>query len=195
MQSVISPRLPLSLPSTSRLTRGVITCIAATAFVALCAHISVPLPFTPVPVTLQNFAVVLLGMLLGPVAGFAAMSVYLAEGLAGMPVFSPHGLGGVAQLLGPTGGFLLSYPLAAAVAGAAVRFLRPRLSLFKVGLLAGFFATLPIFALGAVWLCFSLHLPLASGWHLAVAPFLVGEVLKLAAVATLFAAFNRLRQS
>ena len=57
------------------------------------------------------------------------MLLYLAEGASGMPVFSPHGLGGVAQLLGPTGGFLLAYPVVAAVAGALFRFARRHLPL------------------------------------------------------------------
>jgi biotin transport system substrate-specific component len=92
--------------------------ISATAFVAICAHVSVPLYFTPVPVTLQTLAVILIGLALGPALGFSAMLLYLAEGAMGLPVFSPHGPGGVAQLLGPTAGFLFSYPLAAAAAGS-----------------------------------------------------------------------------
>src|SRR3954447_5509375 len=95
--------------------------VAASFFVALCARVSVPLPFTPVPLTLQNFAVLLVGLVLGPVAGFSAMALYLAEGAAGLPVFNPHGAGGVLQLFGPTGGYLLSYPFAAAAAGWVAR--------------------------------------------------------------------------
>ena len=80
--------------------------VGATAFVALCAHISVPLYFTPVPLTLQTLAVILIGLTLGPALGASAMVLYLAEGAMGLPVFSPHGPGGIAQLLGPTAGFL-----------------------------------------------------------------------------------------
>jgi len=75
------------------------------------------LPFTPVPLTLQNFGVLLVGLSLGDRRGFAALVLYLAEGLMGMPVFSPTGPGGIAQLLGPTGGFLLAYPFVAGIAG------------------------------------------------------------------------------
>src|SRR2546425_11213636 len=89
----------------------------ASLFVALCARLTLPLPFTPVPLTLQNFAVLLVGMTLGSKRGFAALALYLAEGLAGLPVFNPTGPGGLAQLLGPTGGFLMVYPLVAALAG------------------------------------------------------------------------------
>src|SRR2546427_7315060 len=78
--------------------------ISASLFVALCARVTVPLPFTPVPLTLQNFGVLLVGLTLGNRRGFSALALYLAEGVAGMPVFNPTGPGGVAQLLGATGG-------------------------------------------------------------------------------------------
>src|ERR1039457_6428427 len=92
--------------------------IAASLFVALCARVTVPLPFTPVPLTLQNFGVLAVGLMLGSRRGFAALALYLAEGAAGLPVFSPSLLGGgIAQILGPTGGFLMAYPLVAFVAG------------------------------------------------------------------------------
>ena len=91
--------------------------VAASLFVALCAHVTLPLPFTPVPLTLGNFAVLLVGLMLGSRRGFAALALYLAEGAMGMPVFSPTGPGGVAQLLGPTGGYLIAYPLVAGLAG------------------------------------------------------------------------------
>src|SRR5512143_2178718 len=101
--------------------RQVSLVVGASLFVALCARVTVPLPFTPVPLTLQNFGVLLVGLALGPRRAFAALVVYLAEGAAGMPVFNPLGPGGVAQLLGPTGGFLLAYPFVAALAGALAR--------------------------------------------------------------------------
>src|SRR4030081_633119 len=91
--------------------------VGASLFVALCAQVTLPLPFTPVPLTLQNFGVLLVGLTLGSRRGFAALVLYLAEGAVGMPVFNPAGPGGVAQLLGPTGGFLLAYPFVAGLAG------------------------------------------------------------------------------
>src|SRR2546423_2722842 len=80
--------------------------VGASLFVALCARVTLPLPFTPVPLTLQNFGVLLVGLTLGSRRGFAALALYLVEGAVGMPVFNPAGLGGVAQLFGPTGGYL-----------------------------------------------------------------------------------------
>src|SRR5258708_39905306 len=93
--------------------------IAASLLVALCARVTVPLPFTPVPLTLQNFGVLAVGLLLGSRRGFAALALYLVEGAFGLPVFSPSiSLGvGVLRILGPTGGFLMASPLVAFVAG------------------------------------------------------------------------------
>src|SRR5881396_4322398 len=68
--------------------------VVASIFVALCARVTLPLPFTPVPLTMQNFGVLLVGLMLGRERGFAALALYLAEGLAGMPVFNPTGPGG-----------------------------------------------------------------------------------------------------
>src|SRR6266481_8322080 len=91
--------------------------IGASLVVALCARLTLPLPFTPVPLTLQNFGVLLVGLLLGSRRGFAALALYLVEGVSGLPVFSPAGPGGIAQIVGPTGGFLMAYPLVAFTAG------------------------------------------------------------------------------
>src|SRR2546430_3631283 len=68
--------------------------VVASIFVALCARVTLPLPFTPVPLTMQNLGVLLVGLMLGRERGFAALALYLAEGLAGMPVFNPTGPGG-----------------------------------------------------------------------------------------------------
>ncbi|MEO8622624.1 MAG: biotin transporter BioY [bacterium] len=97
-------------------TRALSILLAAGAL-ALAAQFALPIPGTPVPITLQPLVVVLAGLMLGPVDAAAAMVVYLVAGIAGLPVFAPIGLPGIARLLGPTGGFLLAYPVAAAVAG------------------------------------------------------------------------------
>ena len=91
--------------------------IGASALIAVCARLVLPLPFTPVPLTLANFGVLLVGLALGSKRGFAAAALYLAWGAMGLPVFSPAGVGGIAQLFGPTGGYLLAYPLVAFLAG------------------------------------------------------------------------------
>src|SRR6266436_3976014 len=91
--------------------------LSASLFVALCARVTIPLPFTPVPLTLQNFGVLLVGLTLGSRRGFAALALYLIEGASGIPVFNPTGPGGIARIIGPTGGFLMAYPLVAFAAG------------------------------------------------------------------------------
>jgi biotin transport system substrate-specific component len=92
---------------------GVVIAVLA---LALASQIAIPLPGTPVPLTLQPFVVVLTGLLIGPIDAAAAMVLYLVAGAAGAPVFAPIGAPGLTRLLGPTGGYLLAYPVAAAVA-------------------------------------------------------------------------------
>src|ERR1700735_3138949 len=102
--------------------------LAAATVVAAASHMSIPLPFTPVPLTLQPLAVLGVGLALGPVTGFLTMLAYLAKGAAGLPVFSPTGPGGLLQLFGPTGGFLMAYPLVAAIAGGLTQLLSKRMT-------------------------------------------------------------------
>ena len=199
MQSAIPSQLGVTHRSGSlqeSLAGKTLLVIGATAFVAACAHISLPLPFTPVPLTLQNFAVVLVGMALGPVAGFSAMVLYLAEGALGLPVFTPSGgPAGMAHLLGPNGGFLFSYPLAAATAGWMVRAMQAITTRFRSALAAATVATLPIFLLGAGWFAYYAHHNVSATWSLAVAPFIPGEIVKITAAAGIFSSIQRWRQS
>ena len=179
-------------PATPTLARRIAT-VAATALMALCAHIALPHLVTPVPTTMQTFGVLLLGMTLGPFAGAVAMVLYLLEGAAGLPVFAPTGLPGLAHLLGPTAGFLFAYPVAAAVAGLALRLLKPRLGIFLGAITAGALALVPIFTVGALWLAIALPLSAHHAVELAVLPFLPGEVAKLLLAAAAVATLHRLR--
>jgi biotin transport system substrate-specific component len=181
------------LPRT--LSGKAVLALSATALVALSAHVSVPLYFTPVPITLQTFAVILIGLAFGPGLGAATLALYLAEGAIGLPVFSPNGPGGATQLLGPTAGYLLSYPLAAAVAGSMVRAVRIYRPQFHAAVLAAFAADVVIIAAGAAWIAVSLHFGPVAAWRLAVAPFLPGEVLKISAAAAAYTALLRWRRS
>jgi biotin transport system substrate-specific component len=129
--------------------------IAASLFVALCARVTVPLPFTPVPLTLQNFGVLTVGLLLGSRRGFAALTLYLVEGAFGLPVFSPAILGsGITHLVGPTGGFLVAYPLVAFVAGYIYEHGSRRFGRASVAAVA---AELVLFAGGLSWLAVLTH--------------------------------------
>lgn len=149
--------------------------VGASLFVALCARVTVPLPFTPVPLTLQNFGVLAVGLMLGSRRGFAALALYLAEGAAGLPVFSPAGPGGVAQIMGATGGFLMAYPFVAFLAGWIYERTSRR---FSGAALAGFIAEIVLFAGGLGWLFEWTHsLSQAIKWGLYW--FVFAEVIKI----------------
>src|SRR5882762_4853901 len=157
--------------------------VSASLCVALCAQVTVPLPFTPVPLTLQNFGVLLVGLTLGSGCGFAALTLYLVEGAVGMPVFNPAGPGGVAQLLGATGGFLLAYPFVAGLAGWIME--RGKLS-FARAAAAGVLAEVVLFAGGLLWLAVLTH-SFAQALRYGLYWFVFAEVIKVmlaAAVST-----------
>ncbi|MGF1471059.1 MAG: biotin transporter BioY [Rubrobacteraceae bacterium] len=159
------------------------------ALTAVAAQIVIP--FFPVPFTLQVFAVVLAGFLLGPRYGALAMAIYLLIGMVGVPVFSEF-RGGLGHLLGPTGGYLVSYPLAAAIAGlaapAAANAVRWRALMTSV--LAGAVALVVIYALGMTWLMIVAQLPLLVALAQGVLPFVAFDLIKvgLAAVVAVAAA-------
>lgn len=145
------------------------------ALTALGAHIAVPLGFTPVPMTLQTLFVLLAGLLLGPAAGAASQLLYLGLGLAGVPVFA-MGAAGLPWLLGPTGGYLMAFPAAAALAGWIAGRSRHRVRLGAA--LAA--ATALIFTLGAGWLSVVTLLGPREVFLSGVQPFLPGAIIKAA---------------
>lgn len=133
--------------------------LSASLFVALCARITVPIPGTPVPLTLQNFGVLTVGLLLGSRRGLVALALYLIEGAGGLPVFSPAALGsGISHLSGVTGGFLLAYPVVAFVAGWMFEH-RPEKESFRFAwaALAATAAEVVLFAGGLSWLAVLTH--------------------------------------
>jgi biotin transport system substrate-specific component len=166
--------------------------IAATLFVtaltAAASQISVPLPFTPVPFTLQPMIVLLGGAVLGPRLGLAAQVAYLAAGAAGLPVFafSPELPQGAARLVGPTGGYLMAYPFAALITGLLATRGFDRRYLTSVLAMAAGLAV--IFLGGVTWLTLfapgadgrSLNAALATGFY----PFVVADAIKLCLAAT-----------
>ena len=157
-------------------SRQVALVVGASLFVALCARITIPLmPLTPVPLTVQNLGVLLVGLMLGSRRGFAALVLYLVEGIVGLPVFNPTGLGGVAQLFGITGGFLLVYPFVAFLAGYI--FERGTRSFLRAAV-AGFLAEILLFAGGLTWLYVFTH-SLAKAAYLGLYWFLAAEVIKV----------------
>ncbi len=167
--------------------RQVALVVGGSLVVALCARITIPLPGTPVPLTVQNFGVLLVGLLLGSRRGFAAMALYLAEGAMGMPVFSPTGPGGIAQLLGPTGGFLLAYPLVAWLAGFIVERGRKSFARAALGSLLG---EVVLFAGGLGWLAVLTH-SVAQAFRWGLYWFVFAEVIKVMMAAGIAARWQR----
>ena len=172
--------------------------VAASLFMAVCAHIAIPLWFTPVPLTLQPFAVLLIGLTLGSRRGFAALTLYLAQGAAGLPVFNPLGPGGLAQLLGPTGGYLMSYPLAAFLAGYAAERRQVAEHRFPLALdivFGALSAELAMFTGGALWFWMLTHYGAKTIFAMSVFPFLPGEAIKVAFACALALQWKRFRKN
>jgi len=165
--------------------------VGASLFVALCARVVLPLPFTPVPLTLQNFGVLLVGLSLGGRRGFAALVLYLAEGLMGMPVFSPTGPGGIAQLLGPTGGFLLAYPFVAGIAGWVFeKSAAGTKKSFARAAAAGVLAEICLFVCGLGWLAMLTH-SFALAVRFGLYWFVFAEIIKIMSAAALASGWQR----
>jgi len=169
--------------------RQVVGVALGVALVTLAAQVAVPLPGTPVPMTLQPLAVLLVGGLLGARLGATSMVLYLALGIAGLPVFTPTvPLLGIARLLGPTGGYLLAYPVAAWVVGWLVTpGLAPGVNLPAWGRVAmGVLCGLVLIHVGGLAQLVILTGNVEGAARLGTLPFLLGDLGKLAvAVAVL----------
>jgi biotin transport system substrate-specific component len=161
-----------------------IALVGAAGFVvalAAASQVAIPIPGTPVPVTLQPLVVVLSGLMLGPVVGFASMVTYLVLGALGLPVFAPVGAPGVLRLLGPTGGYLIAFPFAAFAAGfVALRF--PKL----MGRWAGAMLGMVVIFVGGITQLAILTGSLGQALALGITPFAAFDILK-ALVAALVA--------
>jgi biotin transport system substrate-specific component len=148
------------------------------AVTAVAAQITIPI--SPVPFTLQVLAVILSGLLLGPRYGALAQAIYVLIGAVGVPVFAQF-KGGLGVILGPTGGYLLSYPIAAAVAGLAANAARSdaRRRALWTSLLWGCASLAVIYAFGATWLAVVTRLPFTVALAQGVAPFVIFDLIKV----------------
>jgi biotin transport system substrate-specific component len=153
--------------------------IAFSLVTAACAQISIHLPFLPVPITGQTFAVLLSGAVLGWRRAFLSQVAYLAEGVAGLPVFADAASSAL-HLVGPSGGYLLCFPLAAALVGYWVEQGAGR-SAWKLAaaLVSG---DVLILLAGSTWLHLLFRVPFAQAWRLGFFPFLIADVAKVALV-------------
>ena len=175
-----------------RLVRGrvagdMLLVVGASALIAIAAQIAIPLPFTPVPLTLQPLAVILVGAVLGSTRGAAAAALYLMEGIGGLPVFA-QGHGGAIWLVGPTAGYLLSYPFAAWLSGFVSERGWGGTTLRAVtGMLAALFV---IYLGGWSWLA-ALAGP-SSAFTAGVAPFVLADIVKVTLGAALLPKLEKL---
>jgi len=160
------------------LLRDALLVVGGSLLTALCARVVIPLPFTPVPITAQTFAVLLTGAALGARRGAAAIGLYVLEGLVGLPVFA-GGAAGLHRLLGPTGGYLLGFIAAAYLTGTLAERGWDRTVRFAAAAMGA--GNLVIYLFGVPWLALSLGWPRALTGGLL--PFIPGDLVKLAAAA------------
>lgn len=164
------------------LLRDITLIIASSLLMALSARASIVLPFTPVPITLQTFVLMLVASSLGSRRAALALLLYLVEGASGLPVFASGG-GFMYFLTVPSAGYLISYPFAAFVVGwLAERGLERS---YKTSILAMLPGTVIIYLVGVVWLSFWLHGNLMLAIQLGMLPFIPGDLIKLFAAAAL----------
>lgn len=173
---VLPARRPVLAESLPRmLTRSGTTIVLGAALTALAAQVAVPVPGSPVPVTGQTFAVLLTAAALGPARGLAAQALYLAIGMAGLPVFASasHGPGVV---FGASGGYLAGFLAAAVIAGWGARHGADRSPVRTLLLFA--LASGVIYLIGTAWLCLDTGMSVSAGISAGVAPFLPGDAVK-----------------
>ena len=172
----------LALPRAGALA-NLLLIIGASLVTALAAQVAFPVPWSPVPITGQTFAVTLTGAVLGVRRGFLAQALYLAEGAAGLPVFAAGGAG-AAIFAGPTAGYLFAFPLAAALTGAlAQRGWDRRFATMLAAMLIG---SVPVFTLGRLQL--ARFVPADRVLAAGLFPFLPGDLIKATLAALAFPA-------
>ena len=168
----VSPRL-----------RHALLVVAGALLIYLCARISIPIPGTPVPFTLQNFGVLIAGGALGLRRGGSAALVYVLLGVVGLPFFA-EGKGGVDVIVGATGGYLIGFVAAAAIVGRLAELGWDRRFGGAIGATA--FGTAVIYLVGVPWLAATTGLSLVEAIRVGLVPFLLADIVKLIAAAAVF---------
>lgn len=184
-QAASRPRVLADLVP-GELVRDVALVVGAAALTGLAAQIAVPLPFTPVPLSLQTLTVLLAGAALGPLRGGAAMGLYLVAGVVGVPWFSEQRSGWEFASFG----YIVGFVLAAIVVGAFARRGADRTVIGTAGLMV--LGNLLIYAIGVPWLAFSVSADLLAALGMGATPFLLGDALKIVIAAGLLPAAWRL---
>lgn len=176
-----------SSATTRTQTKSMILCALFAAATAVLSQLSIPLPFTPVPINLATLSVLAAGGLLGPVYGAVSLTVYVALGAVGLPVFAQFS-GGIGIILGPTGGYIIGYIAAAFITGLISKRLSRR---FWGNILAMSAGLLLCYVMGTAWFMVSTNTGLLAALGMCVAPFLIGDALKIACAALLVNRLSR----
>ena len=184
-QTMTLPRFMRERVVAGSVTRNVSLVVAASLIIALAAKVAVPVPFSPVPMTLQPLAVLLIGAALGARRGAAAAALYLLEGALGLPVFA-HPLG----LLGPTAGYLYAFPVAAGLVGALAERGWTTTALRTAAAMAAGIAVIHLG--GWSWLASVMGMGAKTAFAAGVAPFLAGDLLKIAIGTAILPGLQRL---
>lgn len=158
-------------------TFNYVLCGIFAAVTGIAAGISIPLPFTPVPISLATFGVLLAGSLLGAKYGSISMVVYILLGAVGVPVFSGY-TAGIGKLMGPTGGYIAGYIFMAMVVGFLIQKYGGGSSI-PANILAMVLGTLVCYTLGTAWFMYVTHTGLVAALTMCILPFLIGDAVKI----------------
>lgn len=155
-------------------TKELIICGLFASITSILAQISIPLPFTTVPMTMQVFALVLCGVILGPKLGFISQVIYVLIGLIGMPVFSQMS-GGISVIIGPTGGFILAFPIITLIAGYFSK-KYDSLLMITIGTILGLIIN---YIVGTLQFIMIMKVSFIEGLTLCVLPFVLVDLIKI----------------
>jgi biotin transport system substrate-specific component len=158
------------------------------ALTAISGYINIPLPFSPVPITAQTLAVMLAGSVLKPKSACLSMITFLILGIIGLPIFS-GGSCGISAIIGPTGGYLISWPIAALITALIIRRFKPNfLNIFITNIFSGI---LIVYIIGTVHLSVVANLDLKTALFVGALPFIPGDILKAALSSTIAVALRK----
>jgi biotin transport system substrate-specific component len=178
VSAALQPRV-LADVGTQTWVRNLILVVGGAAFVGLSAQIAIPLPFTPVPLTLQTFAVLVTGAALGSLRGVLSLTIYAVAGVLGIPWFAE----GSSGFSSPSFGYIIGFILAALIVGRIAEHGATQSVARSAGLML--VGNLVIYAVGVCWLKFAIDADWATAIALGLTPFVVGDAIKIAAAAGL----------
>ena len=157
-------------------TKSMIKIALMTSIMCVIAPFTLPLPFTPIPISMANLIIYISCCILGTKKGTMSLILYLLIGVFGLPVFSGFS-GGLSKLAGPTGGYILGFIFCAVLTGLFVDKFEDKIYMYPVGMILG---TIICYVFGTAWLAFQLKLGFAQAMFMGVIPYLLGDILKIA---------------